>query len=104
MTKSIEDAGGGTPTGIQDFRKALDDPEVNGLVSATPNHWDALSTVWACQAGKDVYVEKPTCHNIWEGRKMIEAARKYNRRCGWVRHAESQRGVLLPSCGLHQVR
>ncbi|MCC6798035.1 MAG: Gfo/Idh/MocA family oxidoreductase [Candidatus Hydrogenedentes bacterium] len=79
MTKSIEDVGGGTPTCIQDFRKALEDPEVNGLVSATPNHWHALSTVWACQAGKDVYVEKPTCHNIWEGRKMIEAARKYNR-------------------------
>ena len=43
-----------------------------------PNHWHALATIWACQAGKHVYVEKPASHNIWEGRKMIEASRKYN--------------------------
>ena len=51
---------------------------------AVPNHWHALATVWACQAGKDVYVEKPACHNIFEGRKMVEAARKYKRivQCG----------------------
>ena len=46
---------------------------------ATPNHWHSLATVWACQAGKDVYVEKPMSHNVWEGRKAVEAARKYNR-------------------------
>ena len=46
---------------------------------ATCNHWHALATIWACQAGKDVYVEKPASHEIWEGRKMVEAARKYNR-------------------------
>lgn len=63
----------------QDFREVLDDPEVDGIVGALPDHWHAPATVFACQAGKDMYVEKPTSHSIWESRKMIEAARKYNR-------------------------
>ena len=62
-----------------DMRKLLDNKEIDAITSATPNHWHALVTVWACQAGKDVYIEKPACHEIWEGRKMVEAARKYNR-------------------------
>ncbi len=64
---------------VQDFRKVLEDPNVDAVSLATPNHWHALQTVWACQAGKDVYVEKPATHNVWEGRKIIEAAYKYNR-------------------------
>lgn len=63
----------------QDFRKVLEDPNIDAVSLATPNHWHALQTVWACQAGKDVYVEKPATHNVWEGRKIIEAAYKYNR-------------------------
>lgn len=63
----------------QDFRKIYDDKEIDAVALATPNHWHALQTIWACQAGKDVYVEKPATHNIYEGRKMIEAAYKYNR-------------------------
>jgi predicted dehydrogenase len=78
-SKGIEDACGTAPECVQDFRRMLDDPEVDGIVMATPNHWHALGTVMACQAGKDVYIEKPTSHNIWEGRKMVEAARKYDR-------------------------
>ncbi len=62
-----------------DVRKLLEDKEIDAITSATPNHWHALVTIWACQAGKDVYIEKPASHNIWEGRKMVEAARKYNR-------------------------
>jgi predicted dehydrogenase len=62
-----------------DYRKLLDDKSIDAVITATPNHWHALVTVWACQAGKDVYVEKPVSHNIWEGRRMVEAARKYNR-------------------------
>lgn len=62
-----------------DLRRILDDKNIDAVAIATPDHWHALATVWACQAGKDVYVEKPTSHNIWEGRKMVEAARKYNR-------------------------
>jgi predicted dehydrogenase len=63
----------------QDFRELLDDKEIDAVSSAPPNHWHALITIMACQAGKDIYIEKPACHEIWEGRKMVEAARKYNR-------------------------
>lgn len=63
----------------QDLRKVFDDKEIDAVSIATPNHWHALATIWACQAGKDVYVEKPGSHHFVEGRKMIEAAAKYNR-------------------------
>lgn len=63
----------------QDFRKLLEDKDVDVISSATPNHWHSLNVVWACQAGKDVYIEKPVSHNVWEGRKAFEASRKYNR-------------------------
>ena len=62
-----------------DVRKLLEDKNIDAITSATPNFWHSLVTVWACQAGKDVYIEKPVSHNIWEGRKAVEAARKYNR-------------------------
>ncbi len=65
--------------GYADVREVLDRKDVDALVIAAPNHWHSLMTVWACQAGKHVYVEKPVSHSIWEGRKMVEAARKYNR-------------------------
>lgn len=53
----------------QDLRRVMDDKDIDVISIASPNHWHALSTIWACQAGKDVYVEKPGSHNIWEGRK-----------------------------------
>lgn len=62
-----------------DIRKLLEQKDVDAVSVVTPNHWHALATVWACQAGKDVCVEKPVSHNIWEGRKMVEAARRYGR-------------------------
>jgi predicted dehydrogenase len=65
--------------GYTDIRKLLENKDIDVVTLATPHHWHALGAVWAAQAGKDVYVEKPASHNIWEGRKMIEAARKYNR-------------------------
>ncbi len=63
----------------QDLRRVMDDKDIDVISIASPNHWHALSVIWACQAGKDVYVEKPGSHNIWEGRKMVEAAQKYDR-------------------------
>ncbi|MEQ9375003.1 MAG: Gfo/Idh/MocA family oxidoreductase [Imperialibacter sp.] len=63
----------------QDVRKIIDNKDIDVISIAMPNHWHALATIWACQAGKDVYVEKPGSHNIWEGRKMVEAAHKYDR-------------------------
>ncbi len=71
--------GGRRPQCVQDFRQALDDKEVDAMVLALPPHWHALASIWSCQAGKDVYVEKPPSHNCWEGRKIVEAARKYDR-------------------------
>ena len=72
----------------QDVRKLLESQDVDAISIATTNHWHSLITVWACQAGKDVYVEKPCSHNVFEGRKCVEAARKYNR---MVQHGTQSR-------------
>jgi len=64
---------------FNDVRKLLESKDVDVISTATPNHWHSLITVWSCQAGKDVYVEKPVSHNIFEGRQCVEASRKYNR-------------------------
>lgn len=63
----------------QDLRKVMEDKNIDAVVVSTGNHWHVLASIWACQAGKDVYVEKPISHNIWEGRMLVQAARKYNR-------------------------
>jgi hypothetical protein len=76
--KKFSDAGE-TVARYRDARALLEDKDIDAVVIATPNHWHALLGIWACQAGKDVYVEKPISHNIWEGRKLVEAARKYDR-------------------------
>src|SRR5262245_30043630 len=70
---------GGDPKTETDVRKVLESRDVDAITVAVPDHWHALMTIWACQAGKDVYVEKPVCHSLFEGRKMVEAARKYKR-------------------------
>ena len=62
-----------------DVRQLLDSKEIDAVSITTPNHWHSLVAVWACQAGKDVFVQKPASHNIFEGRKMVDAARKYKR-------------------------
>jgi predicted dehydrogenase len=77
--KAINGKNGAEPKTVQDIRKALEDKNLDVISIATPNHWHALMTIWACQAGKDVYVEKPSSHNIHEGRIAVEVARKYNR-------------------------
>ncbi|MDO9340736.1 MAG: Gfo/Idh/MocA family oxidoreductase, partial [Bacteroidales bacterium] len=76
--KTVEQKTGIKPLTEWDMRRVFDDKEIEAVSFATPNHWHALGTIWACQAGKHVYVEKPACHNVYEGQKMIEASRKYN--------------------------
>ena len=75
----IEKKSGKRPRVEADMRKLLEDKSIDAVTVATTNHWHALATIWACQAGKHVYVEKPVCHDVFEGQKMIEAARKYKR-------------------------
>jgi predicted dehydrogenase len=67
------------PGYVQDLRRVLDDKDIDAVVIAIPNHWHALATIWALQAGKHVYVEKPASHTVVEGRKMVDAARGYNK-------------------------
>jgi len=70
---------GKKPAMYEDMRKLLEDKSIDAVAIVTTNHWHALATIWACQAGKHVYCEKPVCHNVFEGQKMVEAARKYKR-------------------------
>jgi len=77
--KEFETQYGSRPKGYNDMRRVFDDKEIDAVSFATPNHWHSLGSIWACQAGKDVYVEKPLSHNIWEGRKLVEAARRHSR-------------------------
>ena len=76
-SKTVVDKTGVQPKTEWDMRKVFDDKDINAVSIVTPNHWHALATIWACQAGKHVYVEKPVSHNIFEGRKMVEAGIKY---------------------------
>jgi len=82
--EQVEELQGKKPKGEVDLRKALEDKNLDAISTASPDHWHALQGIWACQAGKHVYAEKPLSHNVWEGRKFVEAARKYNRivQCG----------------------
>lgn len=75
----IEALGGEKPITFVDYRNLIGNKDIDAVSIATPDYWHALMTIWACQAGKDVYVEKPVSYNLIEGRKMVEAARKYGR-------------------------
>lgn len=78
-TKLVQQKAGTTPTCLADLRKVLDDKNLDAVSIAAPNHWHSLLAIWACQAGKDAYVEKPCGHTVFEGRKLVEAARRYDR-------------------------
>jgi predicted dehydrogenase len=86
---------------VVDMRRVMDDSSIDAVAFATPNHWHALGTIWACQAGKDVFVEKPACHNIFEGRKMVEVARKYKR---VVQHGTQSRSNRVMQEGVRKLR
>ena len=77
--KTVQEAQGKAPKLYKDIREALEDKNIDAVTIATPNHWHSLAAIWACQAGKDVYVEKPLSHNIYEGRQLVAAAAKYGR-------------------------
>lgn len=78
------------PVTYVDIRKLLEDKSIDAISIATPNFWHTLMTVWACQAGKDVYVEKPCSHNLWEGKQLVRAAKTYNR---IVQHGTQSRSL-----------
>lgn len=85
---------GTRPKYYKDCREALDNKEIDCISAAVPNHWHALLAIWAMQAGKDVYTEKPACYNIAEGQRMVEAARKYNRICQIGTQSRSMPGTI----------
>ena len=79
QAKVTKKSGEAAPKGYGDMKDVFADKNVDAVSMPLPNHWHALATIWACQAGKDVYIEKPACYNVFEGRQMVAAARKYNR-------------------------
>ncbi len=81
LAATAEKQQGSAPKAVQDMRRVFDDRGVDAVFVATPNHWHALAAIWAMQAGKDVYVEKPVSHNISEGRRIVQVARKTGRIC-----------------------
>jgi predicted dehydrogenase len=89
----VEKFQGKTPKFEQDLRRVMDDKSIDIVTTATPNHWHALIAIWAMQNGKDVYVEKPVSHNVSEGRRIVEAARKYNRICQTGTQSRSSVGI-----------
>jgi predicted dehydrogenase len=85
---ALEQKTGKKPKLYTDMREAFADKSIDAVTIATPNHWHSLATVWACQAGKDVYVEKPMAHSFWEGQQVVKAAKKFGR---IVQHGTQQR-------------
>jgi len=89
------------PATFVDLRKLLEDKSIDAISIATPNHWHSLQAIWGCQAGKDVYVEKPLSHNWWEGRQLVRAAQKYNR---IVQHGTNSRSGAAIQEGMRKMR
>jgi predicted dehydrogenase len=90
----VQKMGLGKPKTYTDVRKLLEDKDIDAISIATPNHWHSLMAIWACQAGKDVYVEKPCSHNTFEGRQLVKAVKKYNRICQHGSQSRSNPGMV----------
>jgi len=99
--KSVEARQGRAPKIEMDVRKVVEDKSIDIVSIATPNHWHALGAIWAMQNGKDVYVEKPVSHNVSEGRRIVEVARKYNRICQTGTQSRSATGMREAMAFLH---
>ena len=85
---------GKEPKTYTDMRKLFENKDIDAVSIATPNHWHSLAAIWAMQAGKDVYVEKPCSHNVWEGRQLVNTARKYNRVCQHGTQIRNSAGII----------
>ena len=90
----VQSLGKPKPKSYVDIRKLLEDKDIDAISIATPNHWHSLMAIWACQAGKDVYVEKPCSHNSFEGRQVVKAVKKYNRICQHGSQSRSNPGMI----------
>jgi predicted dehydrogenase len=97
----VEKTFGYRPATYQHQRKLLENRDIDAVTIATPDHWHALGTIWACEAGKHVFVEKPCCHNVREGRRMVEASRRYGRLVSVGLQNRSSRGVRQAMAFLH---
>jgi hypothetical protein len=99
--KAVEKKQGNAPQFEQDIRKVVEDKNIDVISIATPNHWHALAAIWALQNGKDVYVEKPVSHNVSEGRRIVEVARKTGRMCQTGTQSRSSKGMREAMAFLH---
>src|SRR5260370_15476632 len=99
--KSVEEKTQKKPQAYTDYRKLLEDKSIDAISIATPNHWHTLMTIDACRAGKDVYVEKPCSHNIFEAKQIVAAARKYNR---MVQQGSQSRSSVALRDGVQKLR
>ncbi len=91
--EKIAEETGKRPAYFSDLRKALEDKSIDAVSVATPNHWHSLAAIWSMQAGKDVYVEKPVSHNVSEGRRCVQVARKYKKICQTGTQSRSEKGM-----------
>src|SRR5579859_2858304 len=104
LNQRLDDAeklGFARPKPYGDIRKLLEDKDIDAISIAAPNHWHSLMAIWACQAGKDVYVEKPCSHNLFEGRQLVRAVKKYNRICQHGSQSRSNPGMVEAIHRLH---
>jgi predicted dehydrogenase len=101
VMRSIEQVQGKLPKSEKDLRRVLDDQSIDAVSIATPNHWHSLAAIWAIQAGKNVYVEKPVSHNVSEGRRVVEAARKHNKICQTGTQIRTMSGIREAMQFLH---
>jgi predicted dehydrogenase len=97
----VKQQGGAPPTIVKDMRNVFDNNQVHVVTVATPNHWHSLAAIWALQAGKDVYVEKPVSHNVWEGRRLVDIAHAQNRICQAGTQIRSAPGIRQAIAFLH---
>jgi len=106
---ALEKETGQRPLFFKDLRQALEDKSIDAVSIATPNHWHSLAAIWSMQAGKDVYVEKPVSHNVSEGRRCVQVARKYKKICQTGTQSRSNSGMrqaieFIRSGGIGEVK